>query len=200
MTIKTFWELSFVKLSGAVLRLLAVLSALKFSVLLLLVLSFSAYAQTKKSVEDLVKSLSRGTLQVETKATPYKLVGDFNNDKVEDVAVIVSLLSPIEEIAKFVKIENPYARFWGKEINPDLLALFIIHGKGKGWQFEQKSSVLLVGRNSVLIFQKKRLGEAGDGMKIEKKKGKTRIIFPTEASEGILEWNGKKYTWKETRP
>ena len=89
----------------------------------------------------------------------------------------------------------------GKEVNTELLALFIVHGKGKGWQFAQKSAVLLLGRNSVLIFQKERLNETGDGMRIEKNKGgKISIIFPTEASDGILKWDGKKYSWTETQP
>ncbi len=164
-------------------------------------LNFSAEAHTALSVEDLVKSLSDGKLQVETKATPYKLIGDFNGDKVKDVAVIVSLSDTVENIGKVVKIENPYARAWGKEIKTELLALFVIHGKGKGWQFAQKSSILFLGRNSALIFQKERLNETGNGMRIEKNKGgKISIIFPTEASDGILKWNGKKYTWTETQP
>lgn len=163
--------------------------------------NFSAEAQTAKSVEDLVKTLSDAKLQVETRATPYKLVGDFNGDKVEDAAVIVSLSDTVENTGKSVKIENPYARAWGNEIKTELLALFIIHGKGKGWQTAQKSSVLLLGRNSALIFQKERLNETDAGMRIEKSRnGKISIIFPTEASDGILKWNGKKYTWKETQP
>jgi hypothetical protein len=164
-------------------------------------LSFSAPAQTATAVKELVKSLSNNKLRVETTATPYKLVGDFNGDKVEDVAVIVSLADTVENIRRAIKIENPYAGAWGDEINTELLALFIIHGKGKGWQFAQESSVLLLGQNSALIFQKGRLGESGDGMKIEKdRRGRVRIVFPTEASEGILKWNGKTYAWNETQP
>lgn len=56
---------------------------------LLFSLSFSAKAQTASCAEDLVKTLSDGKLQVETRAIPYKLVGDFNGDKIEDLAVIV---------------------------------------------------------------------------------------------------------------
>lgn len=100
-----------------------------------------------------------------------------------------------------MKIENPYERAWGKEVNTELLALFIIHGKGKGWQLAQKSSVLFLGRNSALIFEKERLNETGEGVSIEKDKaGKISLVFPTEASEGILKWNGKRYTWRETQP
>lgn len=164
-------------------------------------LSFSARAQTASNVEDLVELISDGKLRVEMRATPYTLTGDFNGDKIEDVAVIVDINDTVENIGRAIKIENPYARAWGNEINTKLLALFIIHGKGKGWQFAQKSSVLLLGRNSALIFQKERLNETGKGMQIEKgKRGKVSIIFPTEASEGILNWNGKKYSWRETQP
>ena len=77
-------------------------------------LNFSAEAQTASSVEDLVRSLSDRKLRVETRATPYKLVGDFNGDKVKDVAVIVSFSDTVENIGKRVRIENPYARAWGK--------------------------------------------------------------------------------------
>lgn len=96
-------------------------------------LNFSVKAQTDSCVEELVKSLSDGKLKLETKATPYKLTGDFDGDKIEDLAVVVSLSDTVGNIEKKVKIENPYARAWGNEINTDLLALFIIHGKGKGW-------------------------------------------------------------------
>lgn len=158
-------------------------------------------AQTAASVEDLVKSICADKLTVEKRATPYKITGDFDGDKIEDVAVIVELNDTVKNIGKTVKIENPYARAWGNEIDEKLLALLMIHGKGKGWQFAQKSSVLLVGQNSVLIFQKSRLDETGAGMMLEKdKSGKISIVFPTEASEGILKWNGRKYTWRETEP
>ena len=171
---------------------------------LLFGVNHSVSAQETMSIEDLVKCLSDGKLQVETKAVPYQLIGDFNDDKVKDVAVIVSLSDTVENISKFVKIENPYARAWGKEVNTELLALFIIHGKGKGWQFAQKSSVLFLGNNSALIFQKSRLSEFGDkgnNWEVEKdRNGKVNLLFGTEASEGILKWNGKRYTWTETQP
>ncbi|MGI8789054.1 MAG: hypothetical protein ACR2HG_15035 [Pyrinomonadaceae bacterium] len=166
---------------------------------LLLCLNFSAKAQAAKSVEDLVKSLSGGKLQVETRAVPYYLAADFDGDKVEDVAVIVNLSDTVKNIAETVKIEYPYP--FGKQIDDGDLALFIIHGKGKGWQFAQKSSVLLLGRSSAMIFQKRRLGEQGEGgnnLEIKKdKRGKASLLFGTEASEGILKWNGKKYVWTE---
>ncbi|MGI8789053.1 MAG: hypothetical protein ACR2HG_15030 [Pyrinomonadaceae bacterium] len=157
-------------------------------------------AQTAKSVEEIVKSISGDTLQVETKATPYKLVADFDGDKIKDVAVIVRLSDTVKNIAKNVKIEYPY--YFGKDkIDTELLALFIIHGKGKGWQFAQKSSVLLLGRSSALIFQKERLNETGDGMKLEKdKRGRTGIYLITEGADGTIKWNGKKYTWTESQP
>lgn len=181
----------------ASIRLPALIAALVLSC----VFNFSARAQTAKSVEDLVKSISGGKLRVETRASPYKLVGDFNADKIEDVAVIVDLADSVEHIKKTVKIENPYAPAWGSRINTKILALFIVHGGGKGWQYAQKSSVLFVGRNSVLIFEKERLDDPGEGMRIEKdKRGKVSIIFPTEASQGILKWNGKRYAWTETEP
>ncbi len=169
---------------------------------LLFGLGISAKAQTASSVEDLVKTLSDKKLQIETKAAPYQLVGDFNGDKIEDVAVIVSLSDTIENIGKTVKIEYPYARAWGKKVKAEDLALFIIHGKGKGWQLAQKSTVLLAGQNSVLIFQKSRLGsDLVRAMEVEKdKRGRTSIVFITEGSDGTLKWNGKKYTWTESHP
>lgn len=163
---------------------------------------FVIKAQTTADIGKVVKSLSNGKLKVETQAAPYSLVGDFDGDKVEDAAVIVSFTDSIESIGKVVKINYPYAQAWGKKVKADDLALFIIHGKGKGWRFKQKSSVLMLGANSVLIFQKRRLGsDLNRGMEIEKdKRGKLSIVFITEGSEGILKWNGKKYTWRETQP
>lgn len=164
--------------------------------------SSAAEPQTAKKVEDLVKSLSGSKLKVETKAVPYQLVGDFNGDKIKDVAVIVSLSDTVKNIAKTVKIEYPY--YSGKEVDAEDLALFVIHGAGKGWQFAQKSSVLFLGRSSALIFQKSRLGEHGENgnnWEIEKdKRGRERLFFATEGSDGTLKWNGKKYIWTETNP
>ena len=157
----------------------------------------SVQAQTASNVEDLVKLLSGEKLKVETRATPYQLVGDFNGDKIKDVAVIVSLSDTVKNVGKTVKIRYPY--YFEKEVDAKDLALLIIHGKGKGWQFAQKSSVLLLGRSSALIFQKDRLGETGDGMELDKdKRGKAGIYFVTEGSSGTLKWNGKKYTWTES--
>lgn len=167
-----------------------------------LCINFSAQAQTAKNVEDLVKSVSGGKLTVETKAKPYELIGDFNGDKIKDVAVIVDLSDTVENVAKSVNIEYPY--YTGKEVDADALALFIIHGKGKGWQFAQKSSILFLGSNSALIFQKPRLGEYGENggnWEIQKdKRGKVHLFFATEGSDGTLRWNGKKYVWTETEP
>ncbi len=170
--------------------------------MLLLCLNTSIEAQTGRSVEDLVKSISGGELKVETRAVPYKLVGDFDGDQVDDVAVIVCLSDTVENIAKNIKIEYPY--FTGKEVDTKDLALFIIHGKGKGWQFAQKSSVLFLGRSSALIFQKSRLGEHGEkgnNWEINKGRlGKVNLFFGTEGSDGTLKWNGKKYVWTESQP
>lgn len=165
-------------------------------------LSFPAKAQTAKSAEDLVKSISGGKLKVETKAVPYELIGDFNGDKVKDVAVIVSLSDTPANVAKSVKVQYPY--YGEKEVSTEDLALFIIHGKGKGWQFAQKNSVLFLGRSSALIFQKPRLGEHGENgsnWEIKQdKRGKVSLFFATEGSDGTMKWNGKRYKWTETNP
>ncbi len=120
----------------------------------------------------------------------------------KDVAVIVGLSDTVEDISKTVKIEYPY--FSGKEVDAEDLALFIIHGKGKGCQSEQKSSVLFLGRSSALIFQKVRLGEQGEkGKNWEIKKarrGRVNLFFGTEGSDGTMKWNGKKYVWSESQP
>ena len=181
-------------------KLFALLFTAVFAVVLCL--NSSVKAQTAKSVEDLVKSISDGKLKVETKAAPYKIVGDFDGDKVQDVAVIVSLTDTTANVAKAVAVEYPY--YSGKEVNAEDLALFIIHGKGKGWQFAQKSSILFLGTSSALIFEKPRLGEHGENgynWEIQKdKSGKAKLYFATEGSEGYLKWNGKKYIWWETNP
>lgn len=172
------------------------------SALLLFGLIFAVNAQTAESVVDLVELISGGKIKVETRAKPYQLVGDFDGDKVKDVAVIVSLSDTVENVAKAVKVEYPY--YSGREVDADALALFIIHGKGKGWQFAQKSSVLFLGSNSALIFQKPRLGEYGENggnWEIQKaKRGKVNLFFATEGSDGTLRWNGKKYVWTESNP
>lgn len=177
-------------------------SKLVFSFGILFALNFAAQAQTAASVEKLVETLSGGKLKTETKAVPYNIVADFDGDKINDVAVIVSLADTVANIGKTVKIQYPY--YGEKEVGADDLALFIIHGKGKGWQFAQKSAVLFLGRSSALIFQKDRLGESGAGgnnWELKKDKtGKASLFFGTEASDGTMKWNGKKYVWTESEP
>ncbi len=166
---------------------------------LLFCLPLCASAQTATSVECLVKVMSKNTLEVETKATPYKLTGDFDGDKIEDVAVVVKLSDTVKNIENAVTVEYPYA--FGKDVDTDILALFIIHGKNKGWQVAQKSSVLLLGRNSALVFEKSRLNETGEAMRIQKKKGgKDSLYLITEGADGTIRWNGKKYVWTESQP
>lgn len=166
--------------------------------MLLLCLSLSINAQTVQSVEDLVKLLSDGKLKVETRAVPYQLAGDFNGDKVKDIAVIVELLDLPKNISPAIKKVYPY---YIKTVAQNDLIMLIIHGKGKGWQFAQKESILLLGRNGAMIFDKERLNEEGEKIEIEKTKdNKTRIFFSTEAASGALKWNGKKYIWSETQP
>ncbi len=166
--------------------------------ILFLGLSFSIRAQTEASVEKLVNSLSAGKLRVESKATPYKLTGDFNGDKIEDIAIIVELMDSPENVSSKIKKVYPY---YSKEVAKNDLMMLIVHGAGKGWKTAQKESFLLIGENSALIFEKQRLAEKGDGVKIEKDKGgKLRLYFPTEGSEGYLKWNGKKYVWWESEP
>ena len=161
-------------------------------------LSLSVKAQTAKTVEEIVESVSGGKLRVETKATPYKLAADLNGDKVEDVAVVVELLELPKNISPTVKKVYPY---YTQEVSKNDLALLIIHGKGKGWQYAQKETILLVGSNSALIFEKSRLDEKGDAIEIKKdKNGRVKLLFSTEGSEGYLKWNGKKYVWWETNP
>lgn len=164
-------------------------------------------AQSLKDVEKLVTKLSKGKLRVESRATPYMLAGDFNRDGVKDAAIVVELKDSYKKIGYPIKVRNPYAPSWGKEVDESLLQLLIIHGKGKGWRFAQKENILLVGRNSVGVFQKERLGaepnlkNEGDFFTIERsKKWRIQLVFFTEASEGILWWNGKNYQWTETEP
>jgi len=65
-------------------------------------------------------------------------------------------------------------------------------------------SGLVLGRSSALIFQKSRLGESGDNSnnwEIKKdKRGRSSLFFGTEASDGTLKWNGKRYVWTESEP
>lgn len=173
-----------------------------FCSVLLCGLNSSAQSQTAATAENLVETLSGGKLRAETKAKPYYLVADFDGDKIKDAAVVVSLADTVENVGKAVKVEYPF--YTKKEVDAEDLAVFIIHGAGKGWQSAQKSSVLFLGRSSGLIFQKARLGEGGAGgnnWEIKKdKRGRAELFFATEASDGTLRWNGKKYVWTESEP
>jgi hypothetical protein len=159
---------------------------------------------------DLVKKLSDSHLIV---SELHELVGDFNEDGIKDLAVIVKLdqptISGVYGIKSYFKVDylcgSPIP--CGDEIEPESSSLLIIHGKTKGWElkktwsFKMKSAILLRGRSNVYAFQKSRFSEKISGMKIVKgKNGKVWLEFSTEASEGILKWKAGKYTWYETEP
>lgn len=161
-------------------------------------LSICAEAQTERSVKEIVKTLSGGKLKVETRAKPYKLEADFNGDKIKDAAIVVELLDLPKNIGAKIKKAYPY---YSKKASKNDLAMLIIHGAGKGWRTAQKESILLVGENSAMIFEKERFNEEGDSVEIERQKnGRVRLFFSTEGSEGYLKWNGKRYVWWETNP
>jgi hypothetical protein len=183
-----------------------------FKVFLLIstLIMFASSVLSQTETKELVKKVSKNNLIA---SESKELVGDFNNDGVKDIAVIVKFSEQnakgVDIVTTQIKTENlcgiPVP--CSEDIEPESSALLILHGKIKGWDlkktwsFKLKSSVLLRGRSNVHAFQKNQFSEKEQGIEIIKgKKGKVWLEFSTEASEGILKWKAGKYTWEETEP
>jgi hypothetical protein len=145
-------------------------------------------------------------------STSPRLLGDFNNDGIVDIAVLARYKTPQDQkpMSDTRLMQTTYLCGPGPSCKQDIKlnqpGLLILHGKVKGWekanpeQFSVLSVNFLRGRNNVFAFQEAYFSEKKIPVDITRsKKGKTKLEFSTEASEGILEWKNGRYTWYETQ-
>jgi hypothetical protein len=156
---------------------------------------------------------------VEVVATfhPYQVTGDFNGDRVQDLAVVVRITGSRSLLPKDVKLLNPFEQ--GGAIHfpqnaENRLALAIVHS----WNSPVASGkYLLLGESPVLVLQYARAissqesdrnGLLGLRSKAVKRRGSAPlpptakgdvILLGTEVGgDSLLYWNGRTYRWEDS--
>ena len=204
-----------------------------FLVLLCSLLTFAVNAQCVSSQAKKAKGPSQSALRealqtsfgsaVEAVTTfkPFYLTADFNGDGAQDVVIAVRIKAHQSELAKDVKLLNPFERSAKRSFPADpaaqpTLALAIIHGGRGGWQRSPAGGkFLLLGESPIAILENDRAtsgyrdsltnlmtiitrrGVRGSGGWFPAAAKFDSINLLTEAAESILFWNGKTYRWEE---
>ncbi|MEO7367604.1 MAG: hypothetical protein ABIZ36_06590, partial [Gemmatimonadaceae bacterium] len=113
-----------------------------------------------------------------------------------------------------VRVENPYLPMYSSSPTP-ALALAVLHGAAGGWSAATPRAIFLLrGGSNVVVTNEDyarpdKASEAG-GIKVWRRTERRRrpsylpdsargdaIVLATEAAEGILYWDGRRYAWAE---
>ena len=150
-------------------------------------------AAVKRNYEDVV------TVD-DSRRTPF-MIGDFNGDRSEDIAVVVKPRKLSDLNSEYVNwtLEDPHHLMQASmNVSKNDLLLAVIHGhKGKGWRHEFARQTYLL-KNAV--------GTDLETMSIKQlqSSGKSRLLPPLRGDViretlngrgGIIYWTGAKYAW-----
>jgi hypothetical protein len=160
-------------------------------------------------IHDVVRRVFKNAAQVDTSHNAYYLVGDFNGDYSQDIAVVIkpveSKISEMNEDYPPWMLKDPFQPNLPPQLrkeplrvnaNEDLLA--VIHGYGaEGWRNEQATQTYLlkgaVGANLTTQSAKSSL-DASHGKKMPKLYGDT-IAQVLKGDSGFLYYTGAGYAW-----
>lgn len=150
-------------------------------------------AVIKKNYEDIV------TVD-ENHPTPF-MIGDFNGDSSEDIAVVVKPRKLSNLNSGYVNwiLEDPHHLQQASiNVRPNDLLLAVIHGhQGEGWRHESARQTYLL-KNAVgtdlETMSFKQLRRSGDTRLLPQLRGDV-IREKLNDSGGIIYWNGGKYAW-----
>jgi hypothetical protein len=166
--------------------------------------------------ETLQRMFSKAVV-IDESRNPYFVVGDFNGDGSQDLAIVVKpaagMLSQINsEVANWVILDPQ------KTVAPDLkkgatvpqkslpvniaqtdVLLAVIHGYGPtGWRSRETTQAFLLKRAVGSAMQARSLKEALQAAKIESRRAVPQVDVITEtidSESGFLIWIGAKYAW-----
>jgi len=168
-----------------------------------------------EEVREAVARIYKDTVTIETGRAPAYIVGDFNDDGFEDIAVVVrptkdnleelndEFANWIVEDPRQINLPDPHKSVQTLPVNtrpvikPDDLLLTIIHGyKREGWRNREAQQTYLLDNaagNSMTPMSLKDLpGASGN----QNRTGD--VISETLAGEkGFLYWTGAKYAWRK---
>ncbi len=158
-------------------------------------------------VQAVVQRLFGPNVDAAADRSPYYVTGDFNDDRREDLLVLVRLKGPRGSLPNEVSVLDP----WHLESTPSnaasVLALAVVHGSTEGWDTSTPSGRFLLADKeffSTPIWEQ----SAGAPISLMKKHltmPARRVVLPkmakgdavglgTEAGiEIVLYWDGKTY-------
>jgi hypothetical protein len=169
-------------------------------------------------VNKAVRRVFRNAVIIDTKSSPYFMVGDFNGDLSQDIAVVVKptaarLMEINDELANWILVD-PKISYHSRahagmvrrparvRVNDGDILLAVIHGFGfNGWRDDQATQTYVL-KNA-----------AGAGMRTEARQQVVRpdtqnklprirgdVIAQSLAGQlGFLYYNGAKYAWYDPR-
>jgi len=162
------------------------------------------------SVQAAVKRVFKDSVEVDTSRKPTFIVGDFNGDNSQDIAVV---LKPVPEKLADLNSEFPNwilrepvaantSRVPRLRVAADDVLLALIHGFGdKGWRDAQATQTFLL-KNAVgagmAVRQPKEVAEAGEGKKRPQLHGDV-IDEVLRSSSGYLYYSGATYSWYDPK-
>ena len=136
----------------------------------------------------------------DSRPTPF-MIGDFNGDSSEDIAVVVKPRKLSDLNSEYVNwiLEDPHhLRQASVNVRKNDLLLAVIHGhKGEGWRHEFARQTYLL-KNAVgtdlETMSLKQLRNAGESRLPPALRGDV-IHEKLNGSGGIIYWTGGKYAW-----
>ena len=173
-------------------------------------------AQRSAEANEVQAAVSRAfgsSVELVTGFRPYYAVADFNGDRYADLVAVVRVMNE-GQLPRDVRVENPYRLTYPSSPAP-ALALAVLHGAAGGWSAATpRARFLLRGGSNVVVTNElyacpDKASDAG-GIEVWRRTERRRrpsylpraargdaIVLGTEAAEGILYWNGRRYAWVE---
>lgn len=164
-------------------------------------------------VKDAVTRVFKNAVTIDTGRNPYFLIGDFNGDLSQDIAVVIKpvagKLSDLNQEYPPWMLKDPFQPNVPPQLRKAVLQvelkdvlLAVIHGYGSdGWRnSEATQTYLLKGAvgNTINAQPAKAQIAAGNGKKLPKLFGDT-IAQVIEGASGFLYYTGASYAWYDPK-
>ena len=154
------------------------------------------HAAIKRNYEDVV------TID-DSRPMPF-MIGDFNGDSSEDIAVVVKPRKLSDLNSEYVNwiLEDPHhLQQASMNVRKNDLLLAVIHGhKGEGWRHEFARQTYLLKNvvgTDLETMSIKQLQSSGESRLLPSLRGDV-IREKLKGSSGIIYWTGGKYAWHPT--
>lgn len=172
-------------------------------------------------INQAIERVFKGAVTIETKRNPYFLVGDFNGDFSQDLAVVVKpVLSKLpdinDELANWILVDPillakgvPYPKIHDEmlrrgrvRVNEGDNLLAVVHGfQSQGWRDPQATQTYVLRRaagDKMRTMARKQVVWAGNEKMLPRIWGD--VIGETIGDlSGFLYYNGAKYAWYDPR-